>query len=455
MAIHEECGVLGIYNPSGNCAEDVYYGLYALQHRGQESCGIATVNNRELSFYKAEGLVGDAFTQEKLRELNGEMAVGHVRYSTAGGSGLENAQPLTLRYVKGTLALAHNGNLTNAAALKEKFEYSGAVFHTTTDSEIIAFAIAQERLRCASVEEAVNRAVKLLEGAFSLIIMSPQKLIAARDIHGFRPLCIGKRGEAVFFASESCALDAVGAEFVRDVEPGEIVVVHDNKITSITDNCQGKSSLCIFEYIYFARPDSVISGQSVHQSRIQAGKLLAKRHPVEADVVIGVPDSGLSAADGYAMESGIPRGSGFIKNRYIGRTFIAPSQAEREKAVRIKLNPQKSVVSGKRVVMVDDSIVRGTTSKNIVKILRAAGATEVHIRISSPEFISPCYFGTDIPNKENLVSCKYTPDELKDILGADSLGFLGLEDLRSITPQASCGFCSGCFTEEYPITPRD
>ena len=452
MAIHEECGVFGIWDKNGSCAEDTYYGLYALQHRGQESCGIATINDRELSSYRAQGLVGDAFTPEKLRELDGTMAVGHVRYSTTGGNQPENAQPLTLRYVKGTLALAHNGNLVNAERLKTQYEYNGAIFHTTTDSEIIAYAVAQERLRCGSVEEAVNRAVKHLRGAYSLIVMSPQKLIAARDPWGFRPLCMGRRGDAVIFASESCALDAVGAVFERDLDPGEIVVVFDGQVTSIRDNCRdGKGHLCIFEYIYFSRPDSIICSQSVHEARVMAGRFLARRSPADADVVIGVPDSGLSAADGFALESGIPRATGFIKNRYIGRTFIAPSQSEREKGVRIKLNPQKSVVAGKRVVMIDDSIVRGTTSKQIVKLLREAGATEVHVRISAPEFIAPCYFGTDIPDKKNLVSCKYSPEALCELLGADSLAFLSLEDLHQIAPDAACGFCDGCFTEKYPI----
>lgn len=454
MAIHEECGVFGISSDSGNCAEDTYYGLYALQHRGQESCGIATINGRELSHYRALGLVGDVFTQAKLEELGGTMAVGHVRYSTQGDCSAENAQPLTLRYAKGTLSLAHNGNLINSDSLKNKYEYQGAIFHTSTDSEIIAYVIAQERLRCNCVEDAVTRAVRQLKGAFSLIIMSPQKLIAARDPWGFRPLCMGRRGNDIVFASESCALDAIGATFVRELDPGEIVAVFDGKARSIRDNCVGSSHMCIFEYIYFSRPDSFIAGQSVHESRIMAGRCLARRHPVEADVVIGVPDSGLSAADGYALESGIPRASGFIKNRYIGRTFIAPNQNDREKGVRIKLNPQRSIVEGKRVVMIDDSIVRGTTSKQIVKLLRDAGAREVHIRISSPEFISPCYFGTDIPDKKDLVSCKHSPAELCERLGADSLGFLGIDDLTKIAPNAACGFCDGCFTTKYPIYPE-
>ncbi|HHU23266.1 MAG TPA: amidophosphoribosyltransferase [Clostridiales bacterium] len=451
MGIHEECGIFGIYDKSGNCAETTYYGLYALQHRGQESCGIAAINDRELSFHRGLGLVGDVFSPERLQKLNGTMAVGHVRYAPEDDNRPENAQPLTLRYAKGSLSLAHNGSLVNSQQLRIKYEYSGAIFHTSTDAEIIAYVIAQERLRCGSVEEAVNRAVKHLKGAYSLIVMSPQKLIAARDPYGFRPLCMGRRGDAVVFASESCALDAVGAKFERELEPGEIVVVYQGEVNSIRDHCCGKSNFCIFEYIYFARPDSIISRQSVHEARVMAGRYLARKKPVDADVVIGVPDSGLSAADGYALESGISRCSGFIKNRYIGRTFISPGQEDRERMVRIKLNPLKSTVGGKKVVMIDDSIVRGTTATQIIKLLRDAGAREVHVRVSSPEFVAPCYFGTDIPGTDSLVSCKYNTQELAELLGADSLGFLDLEDLHKIAPKAQCGFCDGCFTGKYPI----
>ena len=453
MPIHEECGIFGIYDPQGNCARTVYYGLYALQHRGQESCGIAAINNRELSFHKDVGLVGEVFAPETLNRLNGTMAVGHVRYATTGGTQRENAQPLTLNYVKGTLAVAHNGNLVNTKQLRTTFEYRGAIFQTTTDSELIAYAIAQERLRCDSVEEAVCQAVKGLRGAYSLLVMSPQKLIAVRDPWGFRPLCMGRRGDAVIFASESCALNAVGAQFEREVEPGEIVVVEGGTVTSIRENCESATShMCIFEYIYFARPDSVICGQSVHEARRRAGRLLAKAYPVEADVVIGVPDSGLDAAMGYAEEAGIPYGIGLIKNRYIGRTFITPGQQSREQAVRIKLGPLKSCVDGKRVIMIDDSIVRGTTSRQIVSLLREAGACEVHMRSSAPPFIAPCFFGTDIPDKENLIACRYSVEEIRELIGADSLGFLSLEDLHKIAPDATCGFCDGCFTSRYPIS---
>ena len=451
MSIHEECGVFGIYDTEGDCARSAYYGLYALQHRGQEACGIAAANDLELTCYKDVGLVGDVFTESILNDLNGTMAIGHVRYSTCGGSRRENAQPLTLTYVKGSLAVAHNGNLVNIDRIKREYEYKGAIFHTTTDSEVIAYIIAQERLRCVSIEEAVNRTIGHLLGAYSLVVMSSRKLIAARDPWGFRPLCMGRRGKAVVFASESCALDSVGAVFERDLEPGEVVYVEDGEVHSIRDNCGGNSSLCIFEYIYFARPDSIIDGQSVHDSRLLAGRYLAKEYPIDADVVIGVPDSGLVAAKGYAMESGIPFNDGFIKNRYVGRTFIKPGQVSREQAVKLKLNPLRATVAGKRVVMIDDSIVRGTTSKKIINLLRGAGATEVHMLSSAPKFIGPCYFGTDIPSKEELFACKYSLAEMCEIIGADSLGFLSVENLHKIAPNSKCGFCDGCFTEHYPI----
>lgn len=452
MSIHEECGVFGVLDPAGDCARTTYYGLFALQHRGQEACGIATIQDRELAFHKDLGLVGEVFSPEILDRLGGTMAVGHVRYATTGGSRRENAQPLTLKYVKGTLAVAHNGNLVNADQLRTAFEYRGAIFQTTTDSELIAYAIAQERLRCPSAEEAVCQALKGLRGAFSLIVMSPQKLIAARDPWGFRPLCMGRRGDAVIFASETCALTAVGATFERELEPGEIVVASRDGVRSIRENCAAASShMCIFEYIYFARPDSVLCGQSVHEARRNAGRLLAQEYPAEADVVIGVPDSGLDAAMGYAEASGIPYGVGLVKNRYIGRTFITPGQESREQAVRIKLGALASCVAGKRVVMIDDSIVRGTTSRQIVSLLREAGAAAVHMRSSAPPFIAPCYFGTDIPDRKNLIACHHSVEEIRDMIGADSLGFLSLESLHKIAPEANCGFCDGCFTGNYPV----
>lgn len=449
----EECGVFGAYDmDGGDVAPSVYYGLFALQHRGQESCGIAVNNNRDITHYKDMGLVNDVFNDEILTKLDGKMAVGHVRYSTTGESMRENAQPLVLRYVKGNIAIAHNGNLVNKDELAQELSVTGAIFQTTTDTEMIAYTIAKERLNSKSVEEAVEKTINHLVGAFSLIVMSPQKLIAARDPWGFRPLCMGKKGDAIVFASETCALDSVGAEFVRDIEPGEIVVVQDGKISTIRTHV-GKQphTMCIFEYLYFARPDSIIEGQSAHDSRMLAGKYLAQEFPVEADVVIGVPDSGLSAAMGYAKESGIPYDIGFVKNKYIGRTFIQPSQAMRENSVRIKLNVLKSTVEGKRVVMVDDSIVRGTTSKRIVSLLRHFGATEVHVRSSAPPFMFPCYFGTDVPSKDQLVACNYTMDGIKELIGADSIGFLSVNSLEKIIPNANCQFCDGCFSGKYPV----
>ena len=449
--VHEECGVFGIYNPAGDCARDTYYGLYALQHRGQESCGIAANNNRDITCYKDMGMVGEVFSEEKLDELGGTMAVGHVRYSTAGGSKRENAQPLTLSYIKNNLALVHNGNLVNASELKYQFELTGSIFQTTADTEVIAYAIARQRLQCGSIEEAVVGTMKKLVGAFSLIVMSSRKLIAARDPWGFRPLCIGKRGDAWIFASETCALDGVGAQFIREVEPGEVVVIEDGKLRSIRENCTGKSHICIFEYIYFARPDSIIGGQGVHEARLEAGRLLARQNPVEADVVIGVPDSGLDAALGYAQESGIPVAEGFLKNRYIGRTFIKPSQASRETAVKLKLSPMRSQIEGKRVIMIDDSIVRGTTSNLITNLLREAGAKEVHVKISSPPFVSPCYFGTDVPDKEHLIACNMDLDAIRQHIGADSLDYLHVDSLRQLVPKIQGDFCQGCFTGKYPV----
>lgn len=450
--IGEECGVFAIYDPNGDVARTTYYGLYALQHRGQESCGIAVNNNRDISYHKDMGLVSDVFNEEILSKLPGTMAVGHVRYSTTGESLRENAQPLVLRYVKGNIALAHNGNLINKDTLAQKLSVTGAIFQTTTDTEMIAYSIAKNRLNTGSIEAALEATIPELYGAFSLIVMSPQKLIAARDPWGFKPLCIGRKGDAIIFASETCALDTVGAEFVREIEPGEIVIVQDGKITENKKYVKTKPhSMCIFEYLYFARPDSVIEGQSVHDSRMLAGKFLAQQYPVDADIVIGVPDSGLSAAMGYSLESKIPYGTGFVKNKYIGRSFIQPSQSMRENAVMIKLNVLKSSVNGKRVIMVDDSIVRGTTSKRIVNLLRKSGAKEVHVRSSAPPFLWPCYFGTDVPSRDQLIACKYDMQGICDYIGADSIGFLDVNKLRDTIPFAEGGHCNGCFSGTYPI----
>ena len=455
--LHEECGVFGMYDFDGHdVARTIYYGLFALQHRGQESCGIAVSDTEgpkgKVLSSKGMGLVNEVFTQEDLDKLKGNIGVGHVRYSTAGASTRENAQPLVLNYIKGTLALAHNGNLVNAPELRRELAHDGAIFQTTIDSEVIAYHIARERVKTSSAEEAVQNAMKKLVGSYSLIVMSPRKLIGARDPFGFRPLCIGKRDNAYVLASESCALDTIGAEFVRDVEPGEMVVISPEKgIESHRELCQKEHGRCVFEYIYFARPDSVIDGMSVYQSRIIAGRCLAKDSPVDADLVVGVPESGNAAALGYSLESGIPYGTAFVKNGYVGRTFIKPKQSQRESSVRVKLNVLKDAVAGKRVIMIDDSIVRGTTSDRIVSMLKEAGAKEVHVRISSPPFLYPCYFGTDVPDSDQLIAYNRTIEEIRQIIGADSLGYLKLERLPELTGGRQ--FWQGCFTGKWPIDP--
>lgn len=450
--IGEECGVFAIYDPAGDCARSAYYGLYALQHRGQESCGIAVNNNRDITYHKDMGLVNEVFDNETIESLGGTMAIGHVRYSTTGGSLRANAQPLVLRYIKGNLAIAHNGNLVNKPELEEKLSRNGAIFQTTSDTEMIAYTIARHRLDAGSVERAVEKTIAELSGAFSLVIMSPQKLIACRDPWGFRPLCMGRKGDAIMFASETCALDTLGAEYVRDLKPGEIVIVKNGEISTIDTYVNTKPhKQCIFEYLYFARPDSIIDGQSTNDSRELAGRFLAKDFPADADVVIGVPDSGLCAAMGFAKESGIPYGIGFVKNKYIGRSFIQPTQEMREDAVRIKLNVLKSTVENKRVVMVDDSIVRGTTSKRIVALLRRFGAKEVHVRSSAPPFMYPCFFGTDVPSRDQLIATNRTIDQMCEMIGADSLAFLPVSRLKEIIPDAECGYCDGCFTGNYPV----
>ena len=459
-SIHEECGVFGVYDlDGGDVVSTIYYGLFALQHRGQESCGIAVSDTNgpkgKVLSHKDMGLVNEVFTPEDLEKLKGNIGVGHVRYSTAGSSTRENAQPLVLNYVKGTLAMAHNGNLVNAVDLREELSYTGAIFQTTIDSEVIAYHIARERLNTPSAEKAVASAMKKIVGAYSLIILSPRKMIGARDPFGFKPLCIGKRDNTYVLSSETCALDAVGAEFIRDVRPGEIVTItSDGRIESDTSMCQPLCKKCIFEYIYFARPDSRIDGISVYNSRIMAGRLLAKTHPVDADLVVGVPESGNVAAMGYALESGIPYGMAFIKNSYVGRTFIKPKQAQRESSVKIKLNVLTEAVKGKRVIMIDDSIVRGTTSARIVKMLKDAGALEVHVRISSPPFLHPCYFGTDIPSSDQLIASTHTVPQICEYIGADSLGYIEVSDLTHMV-EGRTDFCDACFTGNYPIEPPD
>lgn len=459
QGLHEECGVFGIYDFDGSdVASSIYYGLFALQHRGQESCGIAVSETSgpkgKISSYKGMGLVNEVFDEETLEKMKGDIGVGHVRYSTAGASTRENAQPLVLNYVKGTLALAHNGNLINAKELRKDLEYTGAIFQTTIDSEVIAYHIARERLNSKTAEEAVRRACMKLKGAYALVVASPRKLIGARDPFGFKPLCIGKRDNAYILASETCALDTIGATFVRDVRPGEVVTITPEKgIESDFSMAlpSEQEARCIFEYIYFARPDSHIDGVSVYASRIKAGKFLAMDSPVEADLVTGVPESGNAAALGYSLQSGIPYGTAFVKNGYVGRTFIKPKQSSRESSVQVKLNVLKEAVAGKRVIMIDDSIVRGTTSDRIVRMLREAGAKEVHVRISSPPFLWPCYFGTDIPEREQLIAYNRSIEEIRQIIGADSLGYLQLERLSEMAE--GLPICTGCFTGKYPMEP--
>ena len=427
--VHEECGVFGIAAPPGkeiSAAHEAYVALFALQHRGQEAAGIAVNNRGVIRCHKDVGLVSHVFNQEILDGMPGSMAIGHVRYSTTG-------------------------NLVNAGELRRKIELSGGIFRSSNDTEVLVYTIVNERLKCGSIEQAVVNTMGVIEGAYSLVVMSPRKLIAARDPHGFRPLCIGMLDGCYVFASETCALDALGAEFIRDVEPGEVCVVEDGELRSMHCGVQCPSTACVFEYIYFARPDSVIDGASVELARQEAGKYLSIEHPVGADVVIGVPDSGIPAAIGYAKFSGIPYGVGLIKNRYIARTFIQPGQDKRERSVRLKLNALRTAVEGKRVIMVDDSIVRGTTCARLVKLLRDAGAAEVHMRISAPPFRHPCFFGTDIPERSQLLAHGRTVEEMREIIGVDSLGFLSLEAARKIAVGCKLGFCDACFSGEYPI----
>ena len=451
----EECGVFGAYDLDGrDVAASIYYGLFALQHRGQESCGIAvtdTFGERKVLSRKGLGLVNDVFDEEELSKLKGNLGVGHVRYSTAGGTRVENAQPLVINYVKGTLAIAHNGNLVNAVELRRELEYTGAIFQTTIDSEVIAYHIARERMNTKTAQDAVKNAMKKIRGAYALAVISPRKMIGARDPFGLKPLCIGKRDNTYFLASESCAIAAVDAEFVRDVQPGEIVTITKEGIASDMGMAIPKEqhARCIFEYIYFARTDSTIDGVNVYHARILAGKALAESYPVDADLVVGVPDSGLVAAKGYSERSGIPYGMAFHKNSYVGRTFIKPKQSDRESSVKIKLNVIPEVVKGKRIVMVDDSIVRGTTCANIIKMLKNAGAVEVHVRISSPPFLHPCYFGTDVPSDEQLIAHSHTTEEIRKMIGADSLGYMEVSKLKDMAGDLK--YCDACFTGNYPM----
>jgi len=459
ISVGEECGVFGMYDLNGgNVASTIYYGLYALQHRGQESAGIAVTDTlagkNKVFCHKDLGKVNEVFNAENISKLKGNLGVGHVRYSTAGESTHENAQPLVLAYIKGTFMLAHNGNLTNAPKLRRDLAMGGAIFQTTTDSETIAYHIARERIRSKTVQEAVVRALKKIEGSYSIVVASPRKLIGARDPWGFRPLVIGKLENSYIITSETCALETINAEFVRDILPGEVVtILSDGTIESNLDLAlpEEKVARCIFEYIYFCRPDTTFDGMSVTKSRIIAGKLLAKAHPVEADLVVGVPESGNMAAIGYSMEAKIPYGIAFTKNTYVGRTFIKPKQSSRVQSVKVKLNVLREVVNGKRIVMIDDSIVRGTTSNQIVEMLRNAGAKEIHMRVSSPPFRHPCYFGIDIPDEDQLIANNRTVEEICKIIGADSLGYLTVEDLKEMS--GGLNICDACFSGNYPIAP--
>lgn len=451
--LNEECGVFGIFNKEGDdAANAAYYALYALQHRGQESCGIAVNANKNLLFYRDMGLVPEIFTEKILNKLKGNVSIGHVRYSTAGECIRENSQPMVIKYRNGKLALAHNGNLVNSNQIREKFEDDGVIFQSTIDAEIILNLISRFRVSSSGIEEAIEKTMGEIQGSYALAILTPSRLIGVRDPLGIRPLCIGiTEDESYVISSESCALDVVGARFLRDVKPGEIVVISEDGLKSIQTKAPEESKLCIFEHIYFARPDSHIDGASVYRSRIEAGRRLAIEHPVDADLVIGVPDSGLTAALGFSQQSGIPYDLGILKNRYVGRTFIQPEENQREKFIKIKLNAIRDVVKNKRLVMIDDSIVRGTTSKRIVQMLKDAGAKEVHMRISSPPVKYPCYFGIDISDRSQLVAAKHSTEEICKAIEADSLGYLSVEGLLKTPLGSKCGFCAACFGGEYPM----
>ncbi|WP_300621492.1 amidophosphoribosyltransferase [uncultured Fusobacterium sp.] len=452
--MEEECGVFGIYSKErSEVAQITYYGLYALQHRGQESAGISVSNFGEIVTYKGMGLTADVFTSKTLENLVGNAAIGHVRYSTTGASKLENAQPLESRYKLGQIAVAHNGNLTNAKIIRELLEDGGSTFNTTIDSEVIIKMIA--RKANGNVEDAIRSTVGAIKGAYALVILAGNKLVGVRDPYGIRPLCLGinENGDYIL-ASESCAIDAVGGTLIRDILPGEMVIIDENGVKSIKYSENNKKAPCSFEHIYFARPDSIIDGLNVYESRVEAGRLLAKQMKVEADVVIGVPDSGVPAAIGFAEASGIPYAIGLVKNKYIGRTFIKPTQALREQAVMVKLNPLKVNLEGKRVVIIDDSLVRGTTSKILIEIIRKAGAKEVHFRSASPAVKHSCYFGIDTAHREELIASRLSVEEIRKEINADTLDYLTMENmLKSLK---GCNYCVGCFNGEYPVdTPTE
>lgn len=455
--LREECGVFGIFNKDDelDVARLTYYGLYALQHRGQESAGIAINDGGTIVYHKDMGLVHEVFDEVVLNHLKGKSAIGHVRYSTAGASLRENAQPVVAKYRNGQMALAHNGNLVNAVELRENLEDNGAIFQSTADSEVILNLISRYRVMSTNIEETIRQVMTEIQGSYALCILTPQRLVGVRDPLGIRPLVLGKIKNSYVLASETCAFDAIGAEYIRDILPGEIILIGDDGIKSILPEKPKDSKLCVFEFVYFARPDSFMDGASVHEARIEAGRKLAQEYPVDADIVIGAPDSGLTAALGYSMESGIPYAQGLLKNRYVGRTFIQPEQGQRDASVRLKFGPLKSVLEGKRVIMVDDSIVRGTTTKRIVQMLKNAGAKEVHMRISSPPIKHPCYFGIDTPSRQHLVAASQSMEEIRQLIGADSLGYLSKEGLLDTPVEARCGFCTACFDGNYPMEIPD
>lgn len=452
--LREECGVFGIYmHPEA--ARLTYYGLHALQHRGQESAGIVATNGERFSVHRGMGLVTEVFNKDAIQKLNGSTAIGHVRYSTTGGTGIGNAQPLVFNYARGELAIATNGNLVNAARVRRELEEQGSIFQTTTDTEVIAHLIARSSKE--TLEEAVAEALNKVVGAYALLILTNEKLIVAEDPHGLRPFSLGRLGHSYVFSSETCAFDVVGAEWVRDIEPGEMLVFDRDGMRSMRFAPQSERATCSFEFVYFARPDSNIGGVNVHAARKRMGQKLAEEASVDADVVTGVPDSSISAAIGFAEATGIPYELGLIKNRYVGRTFIQPSQELREQGVKMKLSAVRGVVEGKRVVMVDDSIVRGTTSRRIVQLLRDAGATEVHVRISSPPVKYPCFYGIDTPDREELVAARKTVEEIRQEIGADSLAFISAEGmLEAIGMKVEKrGHCLACFTGKYPTVIED
>ena len=467
--LHEECGVFGIYSPAAedgtisDVSRDIYYGLTALQHRGQEAAGIAVSDTTgplgNLNLHKAMGLVNEVFHPKTLDSLKGNIGVGHVRYSTTGGSTAENAQPIAMNYIKGILALVHNGNIVNASQLKENQMYRGLAHYTTSDTEVLAYEIIGERVKCDSIEEAIKGAASKLKGGYAVIVMSPRKLVGVRDPFGIKPLILGRRpiksadsAEPTYtyiLASESCAIRSVGGEVVRDIEPGEIITITEEGISSDLSLVQKERAHCIFEYIYFARNDSVMDGIEIHESRLRAGRALARESAVDADIVVGVPDSGLAAAEGYALESGIPFALAFHKNSYIGRSFIKPTDEERRTAVHMKLSVLKGVVQGKKIVLIDDSIVRGTTMRQLIEMLREAGAEEVHVRISSPPFLYPCYYGTDVPTSQQLIASEHSDEEICRSVGADSLKYLRIEDFKTMV--GDLPVCTACFTNKYPV----